>query len=237
MAQNDTVVIAWRQWHLAVLWRYKESWFDSHVRFSAPLSFIAFLLAIFVLQPLAIDFANDVATNPVGDIILSNTPVFNVGWMFVYGMFLMVAFITVLCLLYPKRIAFTLHALTLFVLIRSVFVSLTHVGPFITQAANTFGPGITAQFFGADHFFSGHAGSPFLMALMYWHNRTLRYIFLVWSAFFSVIVLLGHLHYTIDVLAAFFITYGIYHLALWLFPKERALFMAKGLPAEERDAA
>jgi membrane-associated phospholipid phosphatase len=191
----------------------------------APLSLVIFLVAIFGIQPISIDYANEVATNPVGDIILSNIPVFNVGWFFVYGMFLLVAFITALCLYHPKRIAFTLHSLTLFVLIRSLFVSLTHVGSFTTEAVSHFGPGITEMFFGADHFFSGHAGAPFLMALMYWHKPRLRYIFLVWSAFFAVIVLLGHLHYSIDVLAAYFITYGIYHIALWLFPRERERFL------------
>lgn len=212
-------------WRLRIWRRYKESWFDRYVRFSAPLSFIIFLFAIFTVQPLAIRFANETATNPVGDIILSNTPVFNVGVFFVYGMFLLVAFITLLCLNHPKRIPFVLHSLTLFILIRCVFVSLTHVGAFDTQAVSTFGPIITRAFFGADHFFSGHAGSPFLMALIFWQRKDLRYIFLAWSAFFSIIVLLGHLHYTIDVLAAFFITYGIYHISLWLFPKEHALFL------------
>ncbi len=225
MADSADVVIT-EEWHLRVWRRYRESWFDRWVRFSIPLAILLFLISVFVVQPLAIDYASDVATNPVGDIILSNIPVFNVGLFFVYGMFLLVAFITVLCLHHPKRIPFILHSLTLFVLIRSVFVSMTHVGNFTTEAVNTFGPAITRVFFGADHFFSGHAGAPFLMALIFWHKPLLRYIFLAWSAFFSVVVLLGHLHYTIDVFSAFFITYGIYHIALWLFPYERALLLS-----------
>lgn len=212
-------------WYIAVWQRYKESWFDRYVRFSIPISLGIFLIAVFVVQPYAIEFANEAATNPVGDIILSNTPVFNVGSYFVYGMFLLVAFIGLLCLYRPQRAPFVLHSLTLFVLIRSVFVSLTHIGPFATEAANNFGPGITLQFFGADHFFSGHAGAPFLMALIFWQDKTLRYIFLAWSVFFSAVVLLGHLHYSIDVASAFFITYGIYQIASWLFPREKALFM------------
>lgn len=224
MPEGEDYIIE-ESWHLRVWRRYKESWFDRYVRFSIPVSFVLFLLAIFVVQPTAIDFANEAATNPVGDIILNNIPVFNVGYFFVYGMFLMVAFITFLCLHYPKRTPFVLHSLTLFVLVRSAFVSMTHVGNFITQASSSFGPGITGQFFGADHFFSGHAGSPFLMALIFWDDPRLRYIFLAWSVFFSVIVLLGHLHYTIDVAAAYFITFGIYHIALRIFPREYALFL------------
>lgn len=220
---NEPQEIGVERWHIRVWRRYQESWFDRYVRFSIPLSLLFFLVSIFVIQPLAIDFANEAATSPVGDIILSNTPVFNVGVFFVYGMFLLIAVIMFLCLHYPKRAPFVLHSLTLFVLIRSVFVSMTHVGNFTTQAASTFGPSITRAFFGADHFFSGHAGTPFLMALIFWDHKPLRYMFLAWSVFFSVIVLLGHLHYSIDVLAAFFITFGIYHLSLWLFPREWAL--------------
>ncbi len=222
MDEQDIVVEAW---HVRVWRRYQESWFDKHVRFSAPLSFLLFLIAALVVQPLAIEFATEAATNPVGDIILSNVPVFNVGYFFVYGMFLLVAFITFLCLHYPKRIPFILHSLTLFILIRSAFVSMTHVGNFATQAVSPFGPGITRMFFGADFFFSGHTGAPFLMALIFWDDKPLRYIFLAWSVFFGVIVLLGHLHYTIDVAAAYFITYGIYHIARWLFAREYGLFI------------
>ncbi len=187
-------------------------------------SFAIFLGAIFVVQPMAIDFANEAASSPVGDVILSNTPVFDVGIFFVYGMFLLVAFIAALCLSHPNRTAFILHSLTIFVLIRSAFVSLTHVGAFDTQLVSEFGPAITRMFFGADHFFSGHTGAPFLMALIFWQTPVLRYIFLAWSVFFGAVVLLGHLHYSIDVLAAFFITYGIYHMARWLLPRDWALF-------------
>lgn len=207
--------------------RHKRHWLNGRLALGSLVSLAIFLVAIFLVQPIAIDFANDTATSPVGDVILSNTPVYDVGVFFVYGMFLLVAFITALCLWKPTRTPFVLHSLTLFVLIRSVFVSLTHVGAFSTQAASDFGPAITRMFFGADHFFSGHTGAPFLMALIFWETPSLRYIFLAWSVFFGAVVLLGHLHYTIDVLAAFFITFGIYHIARWLLPGDWALFHTK----------
>jgi hypothetical protein len=204
--------------------RHRTHWSDIRLAAGSIISLALFLFAIFVVQPLAISFANDAATSPVGDVILSNTPVFDVGVFFVYGMFLLVAFITLLCLARPNRIAFVLHSLTLFVLVRCIFVSLTHVGAFSSQLPSDFGPAITRMFFGADHFFSGHTGAPFLMALIFWSDARLRYLFLAWSVFFGAVVLLGHLHYSIDVLAAFFITYGVFHIAQWLFPADWALF-------------
>jgi membrane-associated phospholipid phosphatase len=112
--------------------------------------------------------------------------------------------------------------LALFIVIRSIFVSLTHLGPFSqhvvidpTKMINLLGIGTTA-----DLFFSGHTGIPFLLALIYWKNVYLRWIFLATSAIFAVSVLLGHLHYSIDVLAAFFITYTIFHMAQKFFEQD-----------------
>lgn len=206
--------------------RYRHHWGKPRFAFSTLVAFASFLVSVFLVQPYVVDFATDRASNSVTDIVLSNIPIYHVDGFFVYGMFLLIAFIVLLCLLHPKRAPFALYALTLFVLIRCVFVSLTHLAPFAPHIASDFGPAISRAFFGADLFFSGHTGAPFLMALMYWREKRLRYIFLLWSGFFAVIVLLGHFHYSIDVLSAFFITYGIFHLAEWVFPKSRALFLS-----------
>ena len=80
--------------------------------------------------------------------------------------------------------------------------------------------------FGGDLFFSGHTGLPFLMALIFWDNKYLRWIFILTSVMFATVVLLAHLHYSIDVLSAFFITYTIFHIALFLFKKDRRLFFS-----------
>lgn len=172
----------------------------------------------------ATQYASERASNYVEDIILSNIPAFDLDFLFVYGTFAILIIISLLLVLWPNRLPFALKGLALFFLIRSVFVSLTHLGPYPIDPAPTPAPFFNSMFFAGDLFFSGHTGTPFLGALAFWHIPRLRYFFLGASVFFGTIVLLGHYHYSIDVLAAFFITYSIFNMALWLFPREWELF-------------
>ncbi len=210
-----------------IIARYRNSWLDKQFRFYAPISIAAFVAALFV-NFWAIKQASSRASNSVTDIILSNTPVLDVDKIFVYSTFFVVAICVVYLIIHPKKIPFVLHSLTLFILIRSAFTLMTHLGTPEAYYASDFGVAITNSFFGADQFFSGHTGMPFLGALMLWKidNRMSILLFLA-SMFFAVTVLLGHIHYTIDVASAFFITYGVYKIALWLFPRERALFLSE----------
>ena len=213
--------------HREVMRRYRVHLAQQNFRVSVVLSIITFLISLGI-NIFAINFASEHASNSVTDIILSNTPIFNVDAWFVYGTWLMIAFITALCVLHPKRIPFTLYSLAVFWIVRSIFTSLTHIGPYPVPIPSGDWSATTIKlFFGGDLFFSGHTGVPFLLALMYWHEPRLRNIFLAWSAFFAVVVLLGHLHYSIDVLSAFFITYTVYHITLWFFPKDRDLFLSE----------
>lgn len=211
---------------MRTIWdRYKEAWNTRDFRLSLPLAIALFGLALWV-NSAAIKFATEYASNPVTDIILSNTRAYEVDGLFVYGTLIVIIFSVAVVFVHPRRIPFALHSLTLFILIRAIFTSLTHTGPFEETYVSDFGTIINHAFFGADHFFSGHTGMPFLGALAFWHILWIRNTYLAASIFFAVVVLLGHLHYTIDVAAAFFITYGIYHIAVWLFAREYRLFRA-----------
>jgi hypothetical protein len=107
-----------------------------------------------------------------------------------------------------------------------VFVSLTHIGPYPTKLVleSNLLDFITT---GNDLFFSGHTGLPFLIALIYWDHVYIRRLFIIASIVFGAVVLLSHLHYSIDVFAAFFITYAIYHIALLVFSLEHKVFSLK----------
>ena len=182
------------------------------------------LFVSFVGNYFASAYATITASSPVTDLILSNTRVWDVDGLFVYGAVVCFFVTLLICLWRPKTLPFVLKSWGLFILIRAVFVTLTHLGPFPTEVTIT--PSFFGNFFtGNDLFFSGHTGAPFLIALMFWEDKFIRYLYLAFSVLFAIVVLLGHLHYSIDVLSAFFITYSIYHICLWLFKRDRQMFL------------
>lgn len=188
---------------------------DRSFLISLSIALFLFFIAL-TLNYFASTYATKEASSSVTDIILSNTRVYDVGHFFSIGTFLTILFVFFIALQKLNRIPFMMEATALFVVIRSVFITLTHIAPFPTQVIIT--SDIYARFnFGGDLFFSGHTGLPFLMALIFWETKTLRYIFLLISIFFAVVVLLGHIHYSIDVFSAYFISYAIYHIAIKLF--------------------
>lgn len=194
-------------------WRYYASLLES----------ILFLILSLLAAHLASRYADTRASNYVEDLILSNTPVFNFEFIFVQGALMICMFVAVLCVRFRKTAPFLIKAVSLFIIIRAMFVSLTHLAPYPTKLvldSNLLAYVST----GNDLFFSGHTGLPFLMALIFWNHVYLRSFFLAISVLFGTIVLLAHLHYSIDVFAAFFITYTIYHIAIKLFSKDYEFF-------------
>ena len=184
---------------------------------------ILFFIISLVINFYASSYANEKASNSVTDIVLSNIRVFNVDGIFIFGSIAAWIFTASILLIEPKRIAFVLKSIALFVIIRSIFISLTHIGPFPTKAVMDSNGWIATLYSGSDRFFSGHTGLPFLGSLIFWENKIFRNIFLIMSLMFAIVVLLAHLHYSIDVLGAFFITYTIFHIALFLFKKDREM--------------
>ncbi|MEI8174752.1 MAG: phosphatase PAP2-related protein [bacterium] len=204
--------------------KFNDSFKDRYFITSFLVGLLFFFISL-VINFIAGTYATERASLPVTDIILSNIRVFDVDAIFIYGPVIFWTFAGLVLLYNPKKIPFTLKSIALFVVVRSIFISLTHIGPFPTQAIISSSDFFSKFTFGGDLFFSGHTGLPFLMALIFWREKKLRYIFIISSLIFGAVVLMGHLHYSIDVLAAFFITYTIYHMAEFFFKKERSMFL------------
>src|SRR4051794_17026740 len=171
----------------------------------------------------AVTYATVHASNYVTDLVLSRIGPYNLRFLFVYGT--LAAFVITLGLVAwrPNRMPFALKAMALFLLVRAVFVSLTHMAPSPIDPQKTV-PFFNSIFYGSDLFFSGHTGMPLLAAFAFWHIPQWRIFYLALTAFFGSVVLLGHYHYSIDVLAALFITHGVFQTSCWLFGRDYTLF-------------
>ena len=156
----------------------------------------------------------------VTDIFLDNVPVMDVDIIFIDGALIFVLILMAVLLYYPKFIPFVLKSTALFIMVRSFSITLTHIGLSPQQLPVDVNRFARIFLFQGDLFLSGHTGLPYLMALTFWNNKFLRRFFLFASIVAGFSVLLGHLHYSIDVFAAFFITYGIFHIATRLFKKD-----------------
>jgi hypothetical protein len=202
---------------------YRE-FFGNFPSIVTSLSALGFFLASLVINFIASQYAFVRKDNPVTDILLDNLPVVNMDMIFSVSTWIFIVLIVIFLLLQPKRIPFTLKTISFFIIIRSAFVMMTHIGPSPFSTLTT--PSEIGRAFtsGADLFFSGHTGMPFLFALLYWHNRKLRWIFIIISIMAAAGVLLGHIHYSIDVASAYFITHGIYVIATRWFNRDYRVF-------------
>lgn len=167
----------------------------------------------------------------VGDLLLDNLPAVDLNFIIIeVALAAIVAGAVYLVFWKPSHILFSLKALALFNITRALFVSLTHVGLYpghIAPGAGIF-DGIYLYFnFQTGFFFSAHTGLPFLLALIFWNKPVTRYVFLALSFVFAVAVLLARVHYSIDVLAAPFMAYGIFEITKYFFPRDYELTQQK----------
>lgn len=202
----------------------------SHEKLPSLMGAIALLGFAYVVEHFANVYAFAYSLRPtsnhVGDLILDNIPAIDLNLIIIDGALISVVFGTLFILSKPRYVLFSLKALALFIIIRALFVSLTHVGIHPDNIAPGLGffDGIyTYLNFQTGLFFSGHTGLPFLMALIFWQMPRARHIFLWLALIFAVAVLLAHIHYSIDVLAAPFMAYGIFRIAQYLFPRDYEL--------------
>ena len=207
-----------------VLARLKRYFADKQFSILVLQSVVLFVFSMVVHYTAGV-FATEKASNAVTDLLLGRLPVVDTSVIFIEGNILFWVLIIVLSILEPKRIPFVLKSLSVFMLTRAFFVTMTHLGTDPRQIVLPVNSILDKFTFGGDLFFSGHTGAPFLMALVFWRHPYLRWIFLTASVIFGASVLLGHQHYSIDVFAAFFIAYGIYHIALKLFEEDHQLFL------------
>ena len=198
---------------------YKGFFTREHVR-SLVNALILLALAV-VFQYYASAYVNRVPSNSVADLFLSILPVVNLNLIIVEGALCAIGISILLILAKPEYVLFTLKAAAIFIATRAVFISVTHIGIYPggvnPDPTGIFDRTYTGLGLEAGFFFSGHTGLPFLMALITWKEKFWRYVYLILSVVFGVAVLFAHVHYTIDVLAAPYMAYGIFKMSQYFF--------------------
>jgi membrane-associated phospholipid phosphatase len=165
-------------------------------------------------------YAANHVNNSESDIILDNIPTLDVHLIYSEGAILFIIILFIILLFEPKYIPFVLKSLAVFIITRSFFMVLTHLAPPAAQTYIDPTDYIQRLSHGDDLFFSGHTGLPFLMAIIFWNKKYLKWLFLACTLIGGTAVIFGHLHYSIDVFSALFISFGIFHICKFLFPED-----------------
>lgn len=200
---------------------YRGFFTREHVR-SLINALILLALAI-IFQFYASAYIDRTPGNPAFDLFLGILPVVNLNLLIVEGALAAIAFSVVLVLAKPQYLLFTLKAAAIFIATRAMFIAVTHIGIYpgqINPDTGFFDRIYTGFGLEAGFFFSGHAGLPLLMALILWNKKFWRYAYIILSIVFGIAVLFAHIHYTMDVLAAPYMTYGIFKMSQYFFPED-----------------
>ncbi len=141
-------------------------------------------------------------------------PLVDTSWVFVWGFGAFVACLfIVVALRERRRAAYIAWSYALLIALRSFFIVLTPMR--LPPEAIHIGGGFLFEKLGRyltfehDLFFSSHTACPFL-AFLILRGPYVRLLFLFFSLMLATAVLLGRLHYSIDVFGAFFITYALH---------------------------
>lgn len=169
-------------------------------------------LLIVVMATFA-QFLGFVETRPgatLADPVLNHLPNIDLTWVIfplIYGS--VIAAIMLLAV-HPKRLVFALQLYALVVASRMLAMYLLPLDPPVNMIllrdpiVELFATGTAPT---RDLFFSGHTATMFMLYLTA-ENRIARTVFLVLTFVIAIALLLQHVHYTIDVLAAFVFAYA-----------------------------
>jgi hypothetical protein len=206
---------------------HQEFW-TKHDIFLLLTSFGWFIFAIIVQHFAYLYIDGHVIGTHVGDVILDNLPVVNLDFFIVQGALLSTLLIIFLFAIKPRYLPFGLKSLALFIIVRSFFISLTHLGVNlhqITLNTNSIGFSLYEFLYNAknDFFFSGHVGAACLFGFIFWNEKIWGTVFFVFAFVFGVSMLFAHMHYSIDVFAAPFIVFSIFTIAKKIFKSDYLL--------------
>jgi hypothetical protein len=159
------------------------------------------------------DFVESRSGVPLHDYLLGMIPSYNVSWIVFFFLYSGIVFGLYYHLAHPKTILIMFQTYVIVTLIRICTITLVPLEPPTGYIAlrepfvQLFTSG--GRIISKDLFFSGHMST--ILSLLYAsHRKFVRTFLLICSLMVGVMVLIQHVHYTIDVVIAVPATYMIY---------------------------
>ena len=175
---------------------------------------IFFLIIILLLFPYFFTFIEQREGKTINDIVLNYFTPINVSG-YIFGIIWLMAFITIIrCIQQPAIFlqflwGFILLSISRVITIIAVPLNAPNQLIVLIDPISNYFYGKT--FITKDLFYSGHTATLFLMCLCL-KNKWDKFLTLLSTIIIGILVLVQHVHYTIDVVAAPFFTYFIYVL-------------------------
>jgi len=203
-AAHRTKEYFWKGWH-----DWAREFLEYKYLIAASLAFIVLALYLDYCSGVYVSSAPSVG---VPDLILDSFKAIDLNPLFVYGYMALIVGLFIHPLFFHIR---TLHVVvtqfSFLLILRSVLMIFTHLQTPSGSIPVNFPWYFGHLYFENDMFFSGHTAVPFLGFYLF-RRSGLRYVFLVGAIVMGIVVLAMHLHYSIDVFAAFFMTYCSYRM-------------------------
>lgn len=186
--------------------------------FKSPKNIVKFLLCaivffgiVYLNESLSL-YVQSISAPPLQDFLHNTLPFVNLSMVTsIFFNVLKALFIILIVFYEPKKFNPVIITFALFLLVRSLFFSMTSLGAPVTM----FNLDYTFLFHASqnmtqDLFPSGHVGVTFLMALFI-SNKKISRFYIASAIVIGLFLLMMHAHYSIDVFGAFFVSFGVFY--------------------------
>jgi hypothetical protein len=198
---------------------WKKAWQNRHFRIYFPTVIVLFVLVI-IIYGRFLDFIELRKGSILDDPILNSFIPVEVTW-FTFG----IIYVSVIMVLFhlswqPHQLLKAFQAYIFIALARMLSMYLTPLDPppLLIPLEDPFVQSVSSGVLTRDLFFSGHTSTLFLLFLSC-TGRKMKVFFLICTILVGLLVLVQHVHYSIDVVAAPFYAYTCYKLSSFLTTK------------------
>jgi hypothetical protein len=203
------------------LWResWKKVWENNVFRLHISIIFVLFIFLILVYGRF-LDFIEERPGSILSDPFLNSFAPLEVTW-FTFGIIYVSVILTLFRLSWqPFQLLITFQAYILIAMARIISMYLTPLDPppLLIPLEDPFVQSVSTGVLTRDLFFSGHTSTMFLLFLSC-TSRKMRIFFLMGTILVGLLVLIQHVHYSIDVVAAPFYTFTCYKISSFLTAK------------------